>query len=218
MDWAVVMGVVSCFLHCMVLKCVVCYGIDCYCMVVVLEWAFSWFVVQLLQVVLVKEVFSRLAVGVCMVVLSFVLTGYTECWHWGTLIVHERMFILCLGSWAGNWICIWLWLFIIWISIWLRLFIICGCQDVGVAQLIWHVNALVCMVLLFHSLTCILCCTCCTCVGGGGASVFTAVGIYWEWLPVIWVTAGRSAACLAFEFSSGFPFYALIYWGGQLDI
>ena len=47
----------------------------------------------------------------------------------------------------------------------MRLFLMCLCQDVGVAQLIQCVNALVCMVLLFHSLIHILCCTC---VGGVG--------------------------------------------------
>ena len=41
------------------------------------------------------------------------------------------------------------------------------CKDVGVAQLIHYVNALVCMVLLFHSQTDILCCWWCACTGGG---------------------------------------------------
>ena len=38
--WAAVMGIVCFLWHCVVLKCVVCNGMDCYCMVVVLEWVF----------------------------------------------------------------------------------------------------------------------------------------------------------------------------------
>ena len=40
------------------------------------------------------------------------------------------------------------------------------CQDVGVSQLIQCVNALVCVVNMSYSLTCILFCFCCACMVG----------------------------------------------------
>ena len=80
---------------------------------------------------------------------------------------------------------------------------------ISVAQWIQHVTALVYMVHLSHWLI--------PSVAGGlpeqvgsGASSFTAVGLYWVWLPTIWVTAGKSAMCLAFKFSSGLLFIHLL--------
>ena len=184
-------------------------------MVVVVKWVFSWFVVYLVQVVLVKEVFFRLAVGMCVMVLSFVLAFDSCLWFvwgclccvWGPLMVLEVVWgvslsILCVVS-EGYWLYLlfcgldWKWKLECtdnpWggvhpptgiLNWWLNLCLIVTvhhligivhhmwlCQDVGVAQLIQSVSVLVCMVLLFHSMTHFLCCWWCTCMSEGGASV-----------------------------------------------
>ena len=69
---------------------------------------------------------------------------------------------------------------------------------VGAAQLIQSLTVLVFMAHLFTLRLVFLCCWWCAHMAGGGASVFTAAGLHWAWLPIIWVTAGISATCLAF--------------------
>ena len=46
---------------------------------------------------------------------SSVLLWGTDCGHWGVLVIHKRIFIIWIGSAAGDWFCIWLRLFSIWI-------------------------------------------------------------------------------------------------------
>ena len=91
---------------------------------------------------------------------------------------------------TDDWICIWSWQFIILdqylIEIAHHLWL---CQGVGVAQMIWCVNALVCMVLLFHSLTYIVCCRCCACMSEGWGICF-----YSCW-PILGLTAYYLGHC-----------------------
>ena len=71
-----------------------CNGIDCYCTVVVLEWVFSWLVVQLTQVVMAKRCFPGW-LGAC------VWWYFPLCWLLTVSYGWFRLFVLFLMTFNG---------------------------------------------------------------------------------------------------------------------
>ena len=153
-DWASMVGIIGCLLHCMVLKCIFCNDTDCHCMELVLECVVLLSVVSMAHMVLVVEVFSWLVVGLYVMVFSFVLTfdsslqlvpGCLCCCLWPLMVLEvvlDLHWAYWMWCWRGNdWIfCVvgmtdcWHWgvlvildiLFVIWLwgVIYDRMFII----------------------------------------------------------------------------------------------